>query len=61
MSVGSMSYVFGQEDDGYNELSVRPVHEAYIMWKKTFWGQMDLNEKKNLPFFSNSPMASGVV
>ncbi|MEQ8715586.1 MAG: gliding motility protein GldN [Cyclobacteriaceae bacterium] len=54
MSLTSTTSLFGQEDDGYNELSVRPVHEAYIMWKKTFWRQMDLNEKQNLPFFSRN-------
>lgn len=43
-----------QESDGYNELSVYPVNDAYIMWKKTLWRQMDLKEKQNLPFFSQN-------
>ena len=43
---------FSQESDGYNELSVYPVNDAYIMWKKTLWRQMDLKEKQNQPFFS---------
>lgn len=61
MSCVSVSNIFAQEDNGYNELSVRPVHEAYIMWKKTFWRLMDLREKQNLPFFSRNSELPKVI
>ncbi|MES2732656.1 MAG: gliding motility protein GldN [Bacteroidota bacterium] len=45
-----------QEDNsrGYNPNSVRPIHESDIMFKRTVWRRMDLNEKQNKPFFATS-------
>lgn len=40
------------EDNGYNPLSVRPIHASDIMWKKTILRALDLREKQNLPLFS---------
>ena len=42
------------QDNGYNPYSVRPVHESYIMWKKTVTRSLDLREKQNLPLFSSN-------
>lgn len=41
-------------NDGYNSNSVRPVHESDIMFKKTLWLRMSLNEKINKPFFAKN-------
>ncbi len=43
-----------EQDDGYNPLSVYPIHESYMMFRKTIWRRMDLKEKQNLPFFSRN-------
>ncbi len=45
---------FAQEADtrGYNPLSLRPIHESDIMFKKTVWEVIDLREKQNRPFMS---------
>lgn len=45
---------FSQEIDenGYNYNSVRPIRRADIMYSKTVWLRMDLQEKQNEPFFA---------
>ncbi len=40
--------------DGYNELSVRPVHTSDIMYQKTVVRALDLREKQNAPIFSRN-------
>ncbi|MFY0653332.1 MAG: gliding motility protein GldN [Cyclobacteriaceae bacterium] len=55
LGFGSMGVSQAQEKDpGYNPNSVYPVHESYMMFKKTLWRQMDLKEKQNKPFFSRN-------
>ena len=44
--------IFAQ--DGYNELSVRPVHTSDIMYQKTVVRALDLREKQNEPIFSRN-------
>lgn len=39
---------------GYNENSVSPVHQDYMMYKRRVWRRMDLKEKQNRPFFAAS-------
>lgn len=53
-SIGLCTTTFAQEADtrGYNPLSVRPVHESDIMFKKTIWESIDLREKQNKPFMA---------
>lgn len=46
---------------GYNENSVRPVHESKKMFKKILWWRMDLLEKQNLPFFSRDGEISKLI
>lgn len=41
-----------ERDNGYDPNSVYPVHEAYLMYKRTLWRRMDLREKQNSPFYS---------
>jgi gliding motility associated protien GldN len=41
-------------DNGYNPLSVRPIHASDIMWKKTLIRAIDLREKQNKPLFSRN-------
>ena len=36
----------GAESNGYNPLSLRKVHESYLMWKKTLWRRVDLKRNK---------------
>ncbi len=40
--------------DGYNPLSVRPVHASDVMYQKTITRAMDLREKQNEPLFSRN-------
>jgi gliding motility associated protien GldN len=53
---GSFVGAMAQEDNsrGYNPNSVRPIHESDIMFKRTVWRRMDLNEKQNRPFFATN-------
>lgn len=41
-------------NDGYNQNSVRPIHESHIMYKKTLWYRMSLKEKQNKPLFAKN-------
>lgn len=50
-----------EKSDGYNKDSVRPVNEAYKMFKKTVWRRMDLEEKQNAPFFSRNGELSTII
>ena len=51
-----------QEDyNGLNEDSVYPVNDAYKMYKKIVWRRMDLEEKRNLPFFSRNGELPSII
>jgi gliding motility associated protien GldN len=50
-----------ENNSGYNPNSVYPVHESDIMFKKTVWRRMDLNEKVNRPFFSSGNEISRII
>jgi gliding motility associated protien GldN len=50
-----------ERPSGYNENSVRPVHEDYIMYKKRVWRRMDLREKQNRPFFARNSEITRVI
>lgn len=53
--LASLDVSYAQEkNSGYNPNSVYPVHNAYVMFKKTLWRRMDLEEKQNAPFFSRN-------
>lgn len=52
LSVGN-SYA-QEQSSGFNPNSVYPVHESYVMYKKTLWRRMDLREKQNAPFYSTN-------
>ena len=55
VTVGSINITYAQESDsGFNPNSVYPVHESYVMYKKTLWRRMDLREKQNAPFYSTN-------
>ncbi len=47
---------FGMEyaSDGYNHNSLRPTHDSHIMYRKTLWLRVMLNEKQNKPFFAKN-------
>lgn len=59
----SICDVYAQETvtSGYNENSIRPVHEDKKMFKKILWWRMDLLEKQNLPFFSRDGEISKLI
>lgn len=46
--------LFAQEMEGYNENSIRPIHESDQLFKTRVWRRMDLKEKQNKPFFSTN-------
>ena len=55
MWIATFDVSYAQENNtGYNPNSVHPVNNAYIMYKKTLWRRMDLEEKQNAPFFSRN-------
>jgi len=59
----SVSNTFAQsaESDGYNEFSIRKVHESYLMWNRTIWQRVDMKEKINQPFFSKNREMSKII
>ena len=46
---------------GYNPNSVRPIHESNIMYKRTVWRNLDLNEKQNRPFMSTNNEITKII
>ncbi|MCP4522572.1 MAG: gliding motility protein GldN [Cytophagales bacterium] len=50
-----------QDDDGYNHLSTKRIHESDIMYKKTVYRKLDLRELQNQPLFSEGKWISKLV
>ena len=46
--------VVDAQESGINPHSLNPVHDSYIMYSRTLWRRMDLEEKQNDPFFSRN-------
>jgi len=62
MLISSIGVSYSQEvDPGYNPHSVYPIHESYMMFKKTLWRRMDLKEPQNRPFYSRNGELSTVI
>ena len=63
LSIASIDNTYAQAEvsNGYNPLSLRQVHESYLMWKKTLWRRVDLNEKQNKPFFARNRELSRII
>ena len=55
------TYSQAEISDGYNPLSLRQVHESYLLWKKTLWRRVDLGEKQNKPFFARNRELSKIL
>ena len=63
LSFASVDKTYSQAEvsDGYNPLSLRQVHESYLLWKKTLWRRVDLGEKQNKPFFARNRELSKIL
>ena len=63
LSISSVdnSYAQAEVSNGYNPLSLRQVHESYLMWKRTLWRRIDMKEKQNKPFFALNRELSRVI
>jgi gliding motility associated protien GldN len=62
ISLGIASTASAQEmASGFNPNSVHPVHESNILWQKTLWRRMDLNEKQNMPFFAKNNEITKII
>ena len=63
LSLTSVDETYSQAEvsDGYNPLSLRQVHESYLLWKKTLWRRVDLGEKQNKPFFARNRELSKIL
>jgi gliding motility associated protien GldN len=46
---------------GYNPNSVRPIHESDIMYRRTIWRDIDLNEKQNRPFMAENNQITKII
>ena len=55
------TYSQAEVSNGYNPLSLRQVHESYLMWKRTLWRRVDLKEKQNKPFFAMNRELSKII
>ena len=63
LSISSADNTYSQAEvsNGYNPLSLRQVHESYLMWKRTLWRRVDLKEKQNKPFFAMNRELSKII
>lgn len=63
LSLTSVDETYSQAEvsNGYNPLSIRQVHESYLLWKKTLWRRVDLGEKQNKPFFARNRELSKIL
>ena len=64
LSISSVDNTYSQAaevSNGYNPLSLRQVHESYLMWKRTLWRRVDLKEKQNKPFFAMNRELSKII
>ena len=63
LSISSVDNTYSQAEvsNGYNPLSLRQVHESYLMWKRTLWRRVDLKEKQNKPFFAMNRELSKII
>ena len=61
LSQVDVAYSQSEMSNGYNPLSLRQVHESYLMWKRTLWRRVDLMEKQNKPFFAINRELSKVI
>ena len=63
LSISSLDNTYAQAEvsNGYNPLSLRQVHESYLMWKRTLWRRVDLKEKQNKPFFAMNRELSKII
>jgi gliding motility associated protien GldN len=52
---------FGYAQDGYNPLSVRPVHTSDVMYQKTVTRALDLREKQNEPLFARNREITALI
>jgi gliding motility associated protien GldN len=55
------TYMAKAQNEGYDSLSIRPVHNSDIMYKKTVTRALDLREKQNLPMFSKNREITGLI
>jgi len=58
---GALMSFFGYAQDGYNPLSVRPVHASDVMYQKTVTRALDLREKQNESLFSRNREITGLI
>ncbi|WP_018342272.1 gliding motility protein GldN [Cytophaga aurantiaca] len=62
IAAGTLSIIFsGYAQDGYNPLSVRPVHTSDVMYQKTVTRALDLREKQNEPLFSRNNEITALI
>ena len=52
--VASVAYAQEIDESEWNKHSVRPVRNADIMFKRTVWYRVNLNDKINQPFFAKN-------
>jgi gliding motility associated protien GldN len=56
---GWMQFSYAQE--GYNSLSVRPIHTSDIMYQKTVTRALDLRERQNEPLFARNKEITALI
>jgi gliding motility associated protien GldN len=52
---------FGYAQDGYNPLSVRPVHTSDVMYQKTITRAVDLREKQNQSLYARNREITALI
>ena len=62
IAVATLNIIFsGYAQDGYNPLSVRPVHTSDVMYQKTVTRALDLREKQNEPLFARNMEITALI
>lgn len=62
ITAATLNIIFsGYAQDGYNPLSVRPVHTSDVMYQKTVTRALDLREKQNEPLFARNNEITALI
>lgn len=62
ITAATLSIIFsGYSQDGYDPLSVRPVHTSDVMYQKTVTRALDLREKQNEPLFARNREITALI
>lgn len=64
IGLGLTHQVYGRKDpllEPYSEHTINPIPRAYILYQRKVWRKMSLEQKQNLPYFTQGKEISKVI